>query len=76
MSEEDEEEALALVDKMLMAMQFRQNRLKIRCFSAVLLYWQRSRLMSQMSEQMEVQRQMKVVHKTLFVWHRRFKERQ
>ena len=47
--------ALALVDKMLAAMQHRQNAIKIRCFSGLLLNMQRSKLMNQMSEQMELQ---------------------
>ena len=37
-AEEEEEGALALVDKMLLAMQHRQNALKIRCFSSLILF--------------------------------------
>ena len=68
--------ALALVDKMLAAMQHRQNAIKIRCFSGLLLNMQRSKLMNQMSEQMELQHSMKTAHQALFEWHRRFKDRQ
>lgn len=32
--------------------------------------------MNQMSEQMEIQQQMKTAHRVLFQWHRRFKSRQ
>ena len=73
---EDELGALALVDNMLTAMQHRQNTMKLRCFSGFFLHMQRCRLMSQMSEQMELQHQMKTAQKVLFEWHRRFKNRQ
>ena len=72
---EDELGALALVDNMLTAMQHRQNTMKLRCFSGLFMHMQRCRLMGQMSEQMELQHQMKTAQKVLFEWHRRFKSR-
>ena len=73
---EDEEQACAHMDRMLVSMHHRQRSLKLQCFSALTLHVQRIKLMEQMGAQMDLHSRVKLAHKCLYFWHKRFLDRQ